>query len=107
MNARLLFRTDTERDSFVENIDLDSNEIIIEAVDRYAVDHAVLMHPVCPDALVVGKHTPELKSQGDRAVTATRTLYIARSADAVKILMSQTGQVDMSPSRCLVVRQAA
>lgn len=102
-----MFRTDKERKEFLERLDLDQNEIVVEAIDRYAADHAVLMHPTCPDALVVGKHTPELKTQGDRAVTALRTLYLTRSADAVKILMSQSGKVDLSPSRCLVVRQAA
>lgn len=107
MNARILFRNDKEREEFLENLDLDNNEIVVEAIDRYAADHAVLMHPTCPDAMVVGKHTPELKTQGNRAITNLRTLYLTRSADAVKILMSQTGKVDLSPSRCLVIRQAA
>ena len=107
MNARVVFRDDKQREAFVTGLDLDRTEILVEATDRYAVDHAVLLNPTCPDAIVVGKHTPEIKTQGDRAVTSLRTLYIARSADAVKILMSQTGKLDMSPSRCLVVRQAA
>ncbi len=107
MNARVLFRDDRQRETFVSNVDLDRTEILVEATDRYAVDHAVLMTPTCPDAIVAGKHMPEVKTQGDRAVTNLRTLYITRTADAVKILMSQTGKVDVSPSRCLVVRQAA
>lgn len=107
VNARVLFRDDQQRQTFLNGLELDRNELVAEAVDRYAHDHAVLVNPTCPDALVVGKHQPEIKTQGDRAVTSQRTLYITRTPDAVKILMSQSGQVDLSPSRLLVVRQAA
>lgn len=107
VNVRIVFRDDKQRKTFVESFDLDRNELLVESIDRYAADHAVLVNPTCPDALTLGSHAPELKTQGDRAVTTQRTLYLARSPDAVKILMSQTGQVDLSPSRLLVVRQAA
>lgn len=107
MNARLTFRDDKERDRFIEGLDLDHNEIVVEGVDRYAVDHALLVHPTCPDALVIGRHLPELRQRGDRGVTSLRTLYLARQVEAVKILMSHTGSVDISPSRLFVVRRAA
>jgi hypothetical protein len=107
LNARLTFRDDSERDRFLAAVDLDRREVVLEAIDRYAVDHAVLVNPTCPDAVIVGRHLPEVRLQGHRGVTSLRTLYIARGAEAVKILMSQTGQVDISPSRCLVLRRAA
>jgi hypothetical protein len=107
MNARLTFRDDKERDRFIQELDLDRNEILLEGTDRYAVDHALLVHPTCPDALVVGRHLPELRQQGDRGVTKLRTLYLARQAEAVKILMSHSGSVDISPSRLFVLRRAA
>lgn len=107
LNARLTFRDDEERDRFLSELDLDRREVVLEAVDRYAFDHAVLVNPTCPDALVVGRHLPELRLHGERGITNLRTLYIARGAEAVKILMSQSGQVDVSPSRCLVLRRAA
>ncbi len=107
MNARLTFRDDEERDRFLQGLDLDRNEVVLEGVDRYALDHALLVHPTCPDAMVIGRHLPELRQQGDRGVTSLRTYYVARASEAVKILMSQSGSVDISPSRCLVVRRAS
>lgn len=106
MNARLTFRNDEERERFLQGLDLDRNEVVVEGVDRYAVDHAVLVHPTCPDALVVGRHLPELRQQGDRGVTSLRTLYVARAAEAVKILMSQSGSVDITPSRLMILTRA-
>ncbi len=107
MNARLTFRDDKERDRFVKELDIDRNEVVLEGIDRYALDHALLVHPTCPDAVVIGRHLPELRLQGDRGVTNLRSLYLARRSEAVKILMSQSGSVDISPSRLFVVRRAA
>ncbi|MBW3582418.1 MAG: hypothetical protein KY455_04895 [Euryarchaeota archaeon] len=107
MNARVLLSNKEKRKSFLEDYDLDRNELLVETIDRYAHDHAVLVNPTCSDALVVAKQNPELRGEGERMFTDLRTIYVTRVADAVKILMSQSGQMDITPSRCFVLRQGS
>ncbi len=107
MNARILLSNKEQRQQFLETVDIDRNELLVETVDRFAHDHAVLMNPTCPDALVAAKQMPEVVDRDGKAYTVVRHMYIARDAQAVKILMSQSGTYDVSPSRCLVLRQAA
>lgn len=107
MNARVILRDENERNTFVESFEMDRNEILVETRDRYAPDHALLMHPTCQDAIVVAKQHPELNAEGDKGYTEQRMYYVVRGPEAMKILMSQSGAIDVTRSRCYVLRSGA